>query len=209
MSITNYSTLKSAIADFLNRSDLTAVIPTFIALTEAQMERPLRVRQMIERSTASIDTQYSALPSDFLEAKTFKLTSSTPIQPLEFVTPEQMDDLDASIGTATGKPLYFTIIGNQVRVNPRPDSTYTAELIYFSKLPRLSDSNTTNWLLTSSPDAYLYGSLMHAAPYLKDDERVAVWGTLYNTAIEALKNADQNASASGLIKARVKPFGAR
>jgi hypothetical protein len=205
----NYAQLKSDIADFLNRGDLTAVIPTFISLTESQMERPLRVRQMIERSTAPIDTQYSALPSDFLEAKTLKITSSRPIQPVEFVTLEQMDDAEQLSASAQGIPKYFTIVGNQIRVSPTPDAIYTAELVYFSKIPRLSDSNPTNWLLTSSPDAYLYGSLMHAAPYLKDDERVAVWGTLYNTAIEALKNADQNASASGLIKARVKPFGAR
>lgn len=209
MSITNYSTLKSAIADFINRSDLTAVIPTFIALAEAQMERPLRVRQMIERATAPVDTQYSALPADFLEAKTFKLTSTTPVQPLAFATPEQMDDLDGSTGSAVGRPRNFTIIGNQIRVNPIPDSVYTAELVYFAKLNKLSDSNPTNFLLTSSPDAYLYGSLMQTAPYLKDDERVAVWGTLYNTAIESIKFADQNASASGLIKARVKSFGAR
>jgi hypothetical protein len=205
----NYTQLKSNIADFLNRSDLTAVIPTFIELAESQMERPLRVRQMIARATASVDTQYSAVPADFLEAKTFKITSSNPIQPIEFLTPEQMDDRDQLYSNAPGMPKYFTIVGNQIRVSPRPDGTYTAELMYFSKLPKLSDSVTTNWLLASSPDAYLYGSLMQAAPYLKDDERVAVWGSLYNTAIESIKFADQSASASGLIRARVKPFGAR
>jgi len=205
----NYSQLKSTIADFLNRSDLTAVIPTFIDLAEAQMERPLRVRQMVSRSTASIDTQYSALPADFLEAKTFKITSSRPIQPLEFLTPEQMDDRDQLFAGAPGIPKYFTIIGNQIRVAPTPDATYTAELVYVAKLTKLSDSVTTNWLLASSPDAYLYGALLQAAPYLKDDERINVWGTLYNTAIESIKLADQNGSASGLIRARVKPFGAR
>jgi hypothetical protein len=205
----NYAQLKSNIADFLNRSDLTAVIPTFIELAESQMERPLRVRQMIERATASIDTQYSAVPADFLEAKTFKITSSNPIQPIEFLTPEQMDDRDQLYSNAPGMPKYFTIIGGQIRVSPTPDGVYTAELMYFAKLPKLSDSVTTNWLLASSPDAYLYGALMQAAPYLKDDERVAVWGTLYNTAIESIKFADQNSSASGLIRARVKPFGAR
>jgi hypothetical protein len=205
----NYAQLKSNIADFLNRSDLTAVIPTFIELAESQMDRALRVRQMLSRSTASIDTQYSAFPADFLEAKTFKITSSNPIQPIEFLTPEQMDDRDQLYANAPGIPKYFTIIGNQIRVAPTPDATYTAELAYFAKLPKLSDSVTTNWLLASSPDAYLYGSLMQTAPYLKDDERVAVWGTLYNTAIESIKFADQSASASGLVRARVKPFGAR
>lgn len=205
----NYAQLQSNIADFLNRTDLAAVIPTFIGLTEAQMERALRVRQMMGRSTAPIDTEYSALPADFLEAKTFKITSARPIQPVEFVTPEQMDAAQQQSAGAQGIPKYFTIIGNQIRVHPVPDATYTGELTYFTRLPKLSNTNTMNWLLSSSPDAYLYGSLMQAAPYLKDDERVAVWGTLYNTAIEALKTADQNASASGLVKARVKPFGAR
>lgn len=205
----NYAQLQSNIADFLNRTDLTAVIPTFISLAEAQMERALRVRQMVGRSTAPIDTQYSSLPADFLEAKTFKITSSRPIQPIEYVTPEQMDDLDQLSANAPGIPKYFTIIGNQIRVSPIPDATYTAELVYTQQLDKLSNSNTTNWLLASSPDAYLYGALLQAAPYLKDDERITVWGTLYNTAVEAIKTADQNASSSGLIKARVKPFGAR
>lgn len=205
----NYAQLQSNIADFLNRSDLTSVIPTFIGLAEAQMERALRVRQMVGRSTAEIDTQYSALPPDFLEAKTFKVISSRPIQPIEFVTPEQMDGMDQMNASAPGIPKYFTIIGNQIRVSPTPDSTYEVELVYTTRLPKLSNSNTSNWLLQSSPDAYLYGALMQAAPYLKDDERITVWGTLYNTAVEAIKVADQNASASGLIKARVKPFGAR
>jgi hypothetical protein len=205
----NYAQLQSNIADFLNRTDLTAVIPTFIGLAEAQMERALRVRQMVGRSTAPIDTQYSSLPADFLEAKTFKITSARPIQPIEYVTPEQMDDLDQLSASAPGIPKYFTIIGNQIRVSPVPDATYTAELVYTARLDKLSNTTTTNWLLASSPDAYLYGALMQAAPYLKDDERLTVWATLYNTAVEAIKVADQNASSSGLIKARVKPFGAR
>jgi hypothetical protein len=208
MSISTYSELKSTIGDWLNRDDLVSAIPSFIALAEAQIERALRVRQMIGRSTATIDTQYSAVPSDFLETKTFKITSSAPIQPVQFATMEQMDEFDAT-NSAAQRPTLFTIVGNQIRVHPAPDTSYTAELVYYTKLPKLSDSNPTNWLLASSPDAYLYGSLMQAAPYLKDDERLAVWGNLYNTAIESIKFADQNASASGLIRARVKPFGAR
>ena len=205
----NYAQLQSNIADFLNRSDLSAVIPTFIGLAESQMERALRVRQMVARSEGQIDSQYSGIPPDFLEVKTLKVTSARPVQPVEFVTPEQMDGLDRISASAPGLPKYFTIIGNNIRLSPTPDATYLVELVYFTQIPSLSNTVTTNWLLKSSPDAYLYGALMQAAPYLKDDERVGVWGTLYNTAIEAIKTADQNASSSGLVKARVKPFGAR
>jgi hypothetical protein len=208
MSISTYSQLKSTIGDWLNRDDLVSAIPSFIALAEAQLERALRVRQMMERSTATIDTQYSALPADFLETKTFKITSSAPIQPLQFATLEQMDDFDAA-NSSQQRPTLFTIVGNQIRVHPAPDSSYTAELVYYAKLPKLSDSNTTNWLLTSSPDVYLYGALLQSAPYLKDDERMAVWTTLYTAGLESIKTADQGATSSGLIKSRVKPFGVR
>ena len=208
MSLSTYSQRKSTLGDWLNREDLVAVVPSFIALAEAQIERALRVRQMIGRSTATIDTQYSAVPSDFLETKTFKIISSAPIQPLQFATMEQMDDFDAT-NSAAQRPTLFTIVGNQIRVHPAPDTSYTAELVYYAKLPKLSDSNPTNWLLTSSPDVYLYGALLQSAPYLKDDERMAVWSSLYAAGLESIKTADQGATSSGLIKSRVKPFGVR
>ena len=209
MAITNYTELKSAVADWLNRSDLSAAIANFIALSETQTERNLRVRQMLTRADAIIDTKYSAVPSDFLQARTFKLTSTSPVQPLEFATDDQMDDLDAS-NTAPSRPLYFSMVGNQFRVHPAPDSSYTAELSYFAKIPRLSDAAPTNWLLTMAPDIYLYGALIQSAPYLKDDERINVWTTLYAAGLDALRVADQGATSSrGVLKSKVKPFGVR
>lgn len=209
MAITNYTELKSAVADWLNRSDLSAAIANFIALSETQTERNLRVRQMLTRADATIDTKYSAVPSDFLQARTFKLTSTSPVQPLEFATDDQMDDFDAS-NTAPSRPLYFSMVGNQFRVNPVPDSSYTAELSYFAKIPRLSDAAPTNWLLTMAPDIYLYGALIQSAPYLKDDERINVWTTLYAAGLDALRVADQGATSSrGVLKSKVKPFGVR
>lgn len=208
MAISNYSELKSSIGDWLNRSDLTSVIPTFISLAEAQMERVLRTRQMIVRATATIDSKYGAVPGDFLEVKSFKLTSTTPPQPLQFVTVDEMDNLD-SLNTATGRPKYFSVVGEQFRVHPSPDSSYTGELIYYAQLSKLSDSNTTNWLLTSSPDVYLYGALIQAAPYLQDDARINVWSGLYAAGVEAVQVSDDRAATSGgTLKIRAKPFGA-
>jgi len=207
MAISNYSELKSALGDWLNRSDLTSVIPTFISLAEAQMERVLRTRQMIVRANATIDTKYGAVPGDFLEVKSFKLTSTSPPQPLQFATMDEMDNKDAQ-NTSTGKPLYFSVVGNQFRVHPSPDSNYTAELTYYAKLSKLSDSNTTNWLLTNSTDVYLYGALIQAAPYLQDDARINVWSGLYAAGVEAVQVSDDRAATSGgTLKVRAKPFG--
>ena len=66
MAITTYTELKTAVADFLNRDDLTSVAPTFISLAETDMQRRIRHWRMEKRSTAEIDTQYSAIPADFL-----------------------------------------------------------------------------------------------------------------------------------------------
>jgi hypothetical protein len=109
---------------------------------------------------------------------------------------------------ANGKPLYFGIVGGQIRVLPVPDSTYTAELTYYAKLSKLSSTNATNWLLTQAPDVYLYGALMQAAPYLKDDDRITIWATMYTRGLEELQVADdRGATSGGSILMRSRTFG--
>ncbi len=207
MALSTYAELKTSIGDWLNRSDLTSVIPDFISLAEAQIERTLRARQMIVRANASFDAQYGAVPSDFLEAKSLKLTSTNPQSPLSFLS---IDALDAEMTkyTASGKPKFFGVVGGQLRIVPTPDATYTTELTYYAKLAKLSSSNTSNWLLASSPDIYLYGSLLQAAPYLQDDARIQTWATLYERALNDLQTADdRSASSGGALLTRAKTFG--
>ena len=207
MALTTYAELKTSIGDWLNRSDLTSVIPDFISLAEAQIERTLRARQMIVRANASFDAQYGAVPSDFLEAKSLKLTSTNPQSPLSFLS---IDALDAEMTkyTGSGKPKFFGVVGGQLRIVPTPDATYTTELTYYAKLAKLSTSNTSNWLLASSPDIYLYGALLQAAPYLQDDARIQTWATLYERALNDLQTADdRGASSGGALLTRAKTFG--
>ena len=207
MALSTYAELRTSIGDWLNRSDLSATIPDFISLAEAQIERTLRTRQMIVRANASFDRQYGAVPSDFLEVKSLKLTSTNPPTPLSFLTIDLLDEQSSSY-TASGKPKFFGVVGNQLRILPTPDGTYTTELTYFAKLTKLSNSVTTNWLLTSSPDIYLYGALLQAAPYLQDDARIQTWATLYERALNDLRTADdRGASSGGTLLTRAKTFG--
>lgn len=206
MALTTYAELKTSVGDWLNRSDLTATVPDFISLAEAQIERNLRTRQMLLRSTATIDTEYAAVPADFLEVKSFKLDSSPPT-PLQFETIDSMDNL-STVYTSAGKPAYFSVVGGQFRFVPTPDTSYTGELTYYAKLSKLSDSNTTNWLLTSSPDVYLYGALMQAAPYLQDDARITVWASLYRSGLQELTLADdRGATSGGVLVTRARTLG--
>ena len=202
MAITNYTELQSTIADWLNRDDLTTVIPTFISLSEKQMQRVVRHYKMIVRKTATLDTQYTSLPSDWLETIRVSLTSGDTHR-LELVSLDDMVELREKSGNTAGRPRYYAHVGETIEAYPSPDSSYQMELMYYQKIPPLNVSTTTNWLLDTAPDTYLYGALMQATPYLSDDERVEVWGGLYTSAIQALNiNSDASRNSGSGLKMR-------
>jgi len=208
MSVTNYGELKSTIADFLNRSDLTSVIPTFIDFAEAEFNRNLRVRQMVLRAEAQIDARFSAVPADFIEAKDLVIVTTNPVTPLEFITQQEMAQERNTTYTAAATPKYFSVVGSQFEFVPTPDQQYSLEMSYFAKIDALSADTDTNWLLTDYPDIYLYTSLMHSAPYLKDDERIGVWAQLAAKAREELIARDASSSFNGSTpRIKIRSFG--
>jgi hypothetical protein len=123
MAITNYGELKSAVGDFLNRSDLTSVIPTFIDFAEAEFNRILRIRQMVARAEAVIDARFSAVPSDFLEAKDLVIVTGTPVTPLQFVTQQEMAQSVETRSRARATSLLL-VVGGQFEFCPTPDRVF-------------------------------------------------------------------------------------
>ena len=196
MAITTYAELQSNITDFLNRDDLASVTPTFISLAEADMQRQVRHWRQEKRSTAELDTQYSAIPADFLEAIRFYITSGES-RPLELISQFQLLDRKYQRANTSGEPAYYAITAGEIEIFPAPAGTYTAELYYNARIEPLSDSNTSNWMLQYFPDAYLYGSLVHSAPYLKDDARLQIWAALYQSAIDAINMSGEKAKFGG------------
>lgn len=204
----SYAQLKSDIADWLNREDLTAKIPSFIRLAEARFNRDLRVRQMVKRAVSDLDAGYISLPSDWLEAKNIQINTASGPRKLEYVTLEQADDLRLKRGNTAGDPHYFNITGSQLEIIPSPGGEPEIEMTYYAKVPALSDENTSNWLLTTWYDMYLYGSLAHTAPYLKDDERVQTWAAFYDRALQEITDSDARAQYSGsVLKSRARVLG--
>jgi len=207
MALSNYTELQASIADFLNRSDLTSVIPDFITMCEADLNRTLRVRDMSIRSRAPINSQYVKLPADFLGMRNIDLLTD-PVTPLTYKNLQNLDIHRA--GDSTGKPLYYSVMQDSIEFAPVPDGDYTIEIVYYQKIPALSAtaSNGVNWLLTDHPDAYLYGSLMHSAPYLQADERIGLWAGKYNQILEQIKKSDEQAKFSGSTPSiSFTPFG--
>jgi len=204
MAITSYSTLISSVKTYLNRSDISdAQIKEFISLAEASFNRVLRTRNQIKRSTSSVSTQFVTLPSDLLELYNIQLNSD-PIVRLEQVSLSALDTLKSQSST-TGKPRYFAITGSDIELYPSPDTTYVIEVIYYSTITPLSDSNADNFLITNHNDIYLMGTLVQAEPWLMNDERIGVWGGFLGKAIEELRVSDERSQTeSGTILMRAK-----
>jgi hypothetical protein len=191
--ITNYATLQSAIADYLNRADLTSQIQTFIQFCEADLNTRLRSREMIVNATATSDGQFVALPPDWLEAINMMIVGGQ--SPLRYITPDEADTI-IKAQTYTSTRFYSMTTGVIELVPPAVDDI-TIDMVYYGKIPALSDANTTNWLLTKAPDVYLYGALTHAAPFLMDDQRMAVFSQIYLARVQSLQDESQKALHSG------------
>jgi len=196
MAITTYAELQTAIADFLNRDDLTSVVTTFISLAEAQFQRDIRHWEMEKRQLASPTEQYLTKPSDWVETIRLHVTGSG-TSPVNLISRDEMADRRAKGEDVAGVPCYYTHSGNTFELYPTPSEATEMELLYFSKIPALSDSNTSNWLLEASPDIYLYGALIHTAGYLHEDQRIQAWASLYSAAVQRLNQRSDQAKYSG------------
>lgn len=185
-----FATLKADIAAWLNRADLTANIPTFIRLAEARFNRTLRVTPMMVSSQTEADSGSITLPEDWLESRDIQLDGT----PMTYITPEEAARLTHG-GVNTGE-LFFTILDGTLQIVPAPTSG-TLTLAYYGAIPALSDATPTNWLLAGHYDAYLYGALVHSAPFLLEDERIPVWKAALDSALTEIQEADNRARHSG------------
>lgn len=198
MALTTYTELKTSLANWLNRSDLTTEIgDDFIKLTEADLNSKLRVRAMIAQVNITVDAETAALPTDFLQIRNFYILSGQTKTPLVYTTPASMDTTSGT--STTGLPTTFTILGDTLRFSPKPDATYTAVMNYFKKFPALSSTNATNYILASHPAIYLYGSLFHAANFLGgiNPQQVQTWQQMYATSLERLELNDREDEYNG------------
>lgn len=206
MSFSTYTALQTAIATTLNRADLTSVIPDWIVLCEAEMRRRLRTRRATGRSDAELSTQYISLPDDFGGPRSLVLTGTSPKVLLKFVEPSEYFELQNTTYTSVGQPVVYSVIGEELAFLPAPDATYNVEMTYWKGLAALVVSST-NWMLEDNPDAYLYGSCLHSAPYLIDDDRIAMWGGLFVKIMDDINVDDEQASFGGRLNIRAKSFG--
>lgn len=212
MSIAIYSDLKTAVANWLLRSDLTARIPDFITLAQTRIHYgsqlppvasdPLRIRAMETTSQISVTGRTASLPSGFLQARRIYLSDvNGSATKLDMVSPDQLWSTDLSLTGST--PTAYAIEGENFVFGPSPDTTYTANVLYYKAFAALAADGDTNWLLTNSPGTYLYGALTEAFAYIRAFDKAQEFLAAFSASINALQKADMHDRFSG------KPWIAR
>ena len=179
MALTNYGTLKTAVADWLSRADLDQQVPDFIKLAEATLNKIVRSTRMTANADVTVNAgaRKATLPADLLEPIYVTLKTDEDF-PLEQVSPEQLVALRRSRLRAQGQPRFFAVVGRSIEVTPTPPAQITLDVAYYQAITTLASDSDTNWLLTYEPDLYLYTALLHAAPFLQDQQRATLFGTL-------------------------------
>lgn len=207
MPLSTYAELQAEVKAWLmDRDDLVAKIPTFVRLCEADLNDRIRHRRMIKRSRLTgVSIDRIPLPEDWLEARNVELYLGDRPSRLRYTSDENVDEI-RDLKSNTGLPTHYSIVGDELELIPAP-SNVTIEMIYFASIPSLFTAST-NWLLDIRPDAYLYGTLMHSAPYLEDDGRVTTWAAGYDRAVNTLNTADKVARTSGgPLTRRLRSYG--
>lgn len=195
--ITNYSDLQLAIQQWLNRPNEASVIPTFIQLCENKLSRSLRIRQMEVDFTGTIASGVFPVPTGYLEMKRFYVSTS----PATKLTRKGVGWIDYFYPRSNGSnvPKYFARDADNFIFGPYPDSSYNVGGTYYAKITPLSDAAPTNWYTSDAPELLLYGSLLEAEPYIKDDSRMQLWKGLFEEAKAAVILQDKRESTRGSI----------
>ena len=199
MAISTYAELRAEVAEWLQRDDLSGRIPVFVEMATARFNRELRAPEMETLSTTAADSEYTDLPTDFLQIRSIETNGDR----MEYLAPEEFQAYVAA--TSTPAVPVYTIADMSLRIYPAPTvaGTLTLKVLYYKRIPELVNANDTNWLLAAHPDVYLFGSLVEATGFLIDDPRMAVWDSRLQQAM-ALINRRGRQIAQGAASMTIK-----
>lgn len=201
MTITNFTTLKTELAAWSKRDDLTDKLDDFITLAEQVILRKLKLRAN-EVSATGTATGAIAFPTGLGSIVRLEIVIGSTRYALDYASPGEEY-------TATGHPYAFTVQDDAIRLIPSPSGTFTYTLHYIPNLTPLSDANPTNWAITNAPDVYLYGALMQLALYAMDDQNAEKWRMAFTSAMDLVAQVDEAKRLPRSGGLQIKPRSAR
>lgn len=200
MTIATYSDLQTSIANWTGDTFTDAQRQEFIGLAEAEFNRVLRSLDMEVRATATLESEYLALPEAFLKLRAIYIQDVL----LEPATPQFIRRMEAR----SGQPQYYAITDGQIQFSPSPDDDYTVEIIYYKRIPALSGENTSNWLLEAHPDLYLSQCLALAETFGWNDARAAAFAATASRIIEEINLAENSKRLGAMPLKMARPLNA-
>lgn len=193
MSITTYTELKAAVADWLNRDDISdARLSEFVQIAENRIYHELRIPPMEKYANLTTDSEGRVtLPGDYLEAKDVIFND----KPLERMSVTEFYSREATQGT----PYYFTRETIYLRLWPTPGPGVTGlKMVYYAQPAALTASNATNAVFAMAPELYLYGALIAAGVYVgAKPENMQMWAESFNDAVQRLMGHAKIAETAG------------
>jgi hypothetical protein len=191
--VMTYDSLNTTVLQYLERSDAAVVeaIPTFITLAEfeiAQQIKTLGQTQVVE-STMTAGNPVLQKPARWRKTVSMQVSSNGAKSPVLLRKYEYLKSYTPN-ATTTGLPLYYADYDyDHWLVAPTPDQAYAFEVLYYERIEPLSSANQTNWITQNAPNAMLYGTLLQAVVFLKNDQR-QIFQQKYQEAIATLKIED-------------------
>lgn len=197
MPLSNYGELKTSVASWLNRTDLTSTIPDLITLGQARVWQDL-IRlggaSVLEDEVSGTTTGTITLPTNFGSMRTLKATVNGKEVDLRPISP-------TSYNNYSGVPFDYYLTGTTAVLSPSPDGTYDYRALYYAKATAFSADGDTDTILTKTPHLYLYSALLEAQPFLMDDARAQGWMALYNERLSAAVLLDKTRYGNMMIRA--------
>ena len=197
-SLGSFDEIVATVQEYMDRTDIVALIPSWIALAEAEINRRLAldpVLPMHVRSTLSLSSEYVSAPEGILDVDSIEVAEFWQLKP---ASPQSLADkvgldirqnLEELYSSDSVPPTHYARIGSEFRLYPAPETTYSASIIYWRKVQALTAGNSTNWLLDAHPDVYLSGILAHGFAYIPDKDASSYWTGIFDTVLSNVLSA--------------------
>lgn len=192
--VMTYDSLVSDISSYLERTDQATLdkIPTFIMLAEQVIAAELKFLGNLTVATSTMVAGEATIdkPARWRKTVSINVTVNGERQPVLLRKYEYLRQYWPD-PTQTGVPKFYCDYDyTHWLIAPTPTAAYNYEVLYYERLEPLDSSNQSNWFTQYAPQALLYGTLLQAMPFLKNDERIAMWQAQYQTIMQTLKAED-------------------
>lgn len=191
MAISTYDELKTAIAGWTHRANLTSYLGDFISMGEEKLFSDLKVKEMEARTDYTPSSRYLSTPTRMTGIRRIVAKSSPPVE-LVGTSP---DGLRVVWDTGSGTPSHYTVLGSEIEFNRIPN--VDVEILHYAAPAALSDSATTNAILTAYPNLYLAASMVEAAIFIKDASMLATWQGKYADGVAAANRKSSKFHTAG------------